>query len=234
MIMRFTKKITKSNIGKGKMHHCYVTIPKRQVDPDVFFGKPNGKKRTIIDKLTGIPFEFTYSQNQSKKNNEHRLSSFLTYFRLINVQIGDVLSVEKVTENVDGRKKSKYFMSVVKNDFYFENEDIDNEKLYEGAKQLITVNKYERSKKAREKCLEYHGYNCKVCNLLLEEKYGDLGYKYIHVHHLKKIADIGKEYIINPIKDLVPICPNCHSMIHKSNPMISIEELKAKIINNEI
>ncbi|WP_177763106.1 HNH endonuclease [Flavobacterium sp. I3-2] len=233
MTLTFTKKITKSNLGKADMHHCYITIPKRQVDPNNFFGKPNGKKRTIIDKLTGIPFEFTYSQNQSKKNKEHRLSSFLTYFRLVNAQVGDILCVEKLIENVKGKQKVKFYMSIIDNDSYFDNGE-DNVELYEGAKKIIIVNKYERSRKARKKCLEYHGYNCKICNILLEDKYGDIASKYIHVHHLTKVADIGKEYIINPIQDLVPICPNCHSMIHKLNPMLSIEELKSRIIENEI
>lgn len=234
MTSKFTKKLTKSNLGKADMHHCYITIPKRQIDPNVFFGKPNGKKRTIIDRLTGVPFDFTYSQNQSKKNNEHRLSSFLTYFRLVKAQVGDILCVEKVINIVEGKKKVEFYMSIIDNDFYFENEEVNNAQLYEGAKKIITVNKYERSKKAREKCLEYHGYNCKVCNELLEDKYGYIAINYIHVHHLKKIADIGKEYTINPTKDLVPICPNCHSMIHRLDPMLSIEELKSIITKNEI
>lgn len=232
--MRFTKKITKSNLSKGKMHHCYVTIPKRQVDPDVFFGKPNGKKRILIDKITGVPFEFTFSQNRSKKNNEHRLSSFLTYFRLVKAQIGDLLIVEKVSEIVEGKEKIKFYMSIIGNDFHFEKEDVDNEHLYEGAKKIITVNKYERSIKARKECLDAHGYSCNVCDVLLSDKYGDLAFEFIHVHHLKRIADIGEEYIINPINDLVPVCPNCHSIIHQANPMLSVEELKSIIIENEI
>lgn len=234
MTMRFTKKLTKSNLGKADMHHCYITIPKKQVNPDIFFGKPNGKKITIIDKLTGVPFEFTYSQNRSKKNNEHRLSSFLTYFRLVKAQVDDVLIVEKVIEKVEGKEKFKFHMSIIDNDFHFENEDVDNELLYEGAKKIITVNKYERSNKARKECLDAHGYSCKVCDVLLSDKYGDLAFEFIHVHHLKKIADIGEKYIINPINDLVPVCPNCHSIIHKAKPMLSIEELKSIITKNEI
>ncbi len=233
MNLKFTKKLTKSNLGEADMHYCYITVPKKQIDPDIFFGKPDGKKRTIIDKFTNVPFEFTYSQNQSEKNNEHRLSSFLTYFRLVKAQVGDVLHFEKVIEIKNGRKKSKYFMSITNNDFYFENEDAENEKLYEGAKKIVIVNKYERSKQARKICLEEHGYVCKVCDELLSDKYGELGNEYIHVHHLKKIADIGIEYQINPIDDLAPICPNCHSMVHRRNPMLSLEELKTIISNNE-
>ncbi len=105
-----------------------------------------------------------------------------------------------------------------------------NEDFFEGIQKQVTVNFYERNPKARKKCLEYHGYNCSVCNLNFEDKYGYIGKDFIHVHHLKQISDIKEEYLIDPIKDLIPVCPNCHAMIHKRNPPYSVGELQ-KIIN---
>lgn len=49
------------------------------------------------------------------------------------------------------------------------------------------------------------------------------------VHHLKKLADIKAEYEVDPIKDLQPVCPNCHAMIHRQDPPIEIEELKKQL-----
>jgi 5-methylcytosine-specific restriction protein A len=57
--------------------------------------------------------------------------------------------------------------------------------------------------------------------------FGDLGRNYIEVHHLKQIADAGGEYTIDPIADLRPVCANCHRMLHKRRPALSIEELKS-------
>jgi len=34
------------------------------------------------------------------------------------------------------------------------------------------------------------------------------------VHHLVPISKIGKKYRVDPIKDLRPVCPNCHAVIH--------------------
>lgn len=102
------------------------------------------------------------------------------------------------------------------------------ENLIEGAKKTITVNIYERNAKARTECIKYWGIDCKVCGLNFEREYGDYGKGFIHVHHLTKISDIGMEYQIDPIKDLRPVCPNCHSMLHKSNPPLTIEELQEK------
>jgi len=98
--------------------------------------------------------------------------------------------------------------------------------LTEGSKKEVTVNAYERNPIARKKCLEHYGFNCSVCNLNFEEAYGIIGKDFIHVHHLEQLSDIKKEYTIDPIKDLRPVCPNCHAMLHKRNPPYSLDELK--------
>ncbi|MFZ2726074.1 MAG: HNH endonuclease [Methylococcaceae bacterium] len=106
-------------------------------------------------------------------------------------------------------------------------EQIDN--YLEGKKGKITVTNYDRSSAARQRCIEYYGYNCVVCDFNFGKIYGRIGEKYIEVHHLKQIADIAQEYEINPIKDLRPVCANCHRMLHKQRPPLSIEELKNSI-----
>lgn len=96
----------------------------------------------------------------------------------------------------------------------------------EGKQKSVTHNTYDRSPAARQACIEHYGYSCCVCGFNFESAYGKLGSKYIEVHHLKQVADIGLEYLIHPIDDLRPVCANCHRMLHKARPPISIEELK--------
>jgi len=100
---------------------------------------------------------------------------------------------------------------------------------YEGAVKQTIVNRYERDTKARDKCIEYYGLKCQICLFDFEEVYGELGAGFIHVHHLTPISDIGEEYKLDPIRDLRPVCPNCHAMLHKKNPPLSIEQLKRKM-----
>ena len=110
-------------------------------------------------------------------------------------------------------------------------DELDSKKSYfEGAKKSVVVNSYERSNDARKKCLKKHGYSCAVCDFDFGSFYGEFANKYIHVHHLVPLHVIGKEYKINPEEDLIPVCPNCHAVIHmsKSKPY-TVAELKAII-----
>ena len=107
-----------------------------------------------------------------------------------------------------------------------------NEVFKEGASKAVTVNQYERSAAARSRCLEHHGYMCAVCSFDFESAYGEIGKSYIHVHHTVPISEIRGEYELDPINDLIPVCPNCHAMIHITRPALSIEQLRKHIKSN--
>jgi predicted HNH restriction endonuclease len=102
----------------------------------------------------------------------------------------------------------------------------DAETLYEGAKYHITVNAYERNPEARQRCIAHYGTSCFVCGFDFGLTYGEVGHGFIHSHHLRELSDIGEQYVIDPINDLRPVCPNCHAIIHKRKPPYSIDEVK--------
>lgn len=101
----------------------------------------------------------------------------------------------------------------------------------EGALTKMLVNKYERNPKNRAICISFYGSMCRGCGFSFGDFYGDFAKDYIHVHHLTPVSTIGENYVINPIKDLVPLCPNCHNAVHLSNPPLSLEDLKLRIGN---
>jgi len=105
----------------------------------------------------------------------------------------------------------------------------DDDKLKEGLVKKILVSIYERNTIAREMCIKYYGAKCQICGFDFEEKYGDIGKGFIHVHHKVDISTIGKEYEVDFKKDLIPVCPNCHAMLHKRKPAYSIDDLKQLI-----
>jgi 5-methylcytosine-specific restriction enzyme A len=108
--------------------------------------------------------------------------------------------------------------------------DDETQKVYtEGTPNQTFVTKYERNPFARKKCLEHYGFSCVVCDFNFQKTYGDVGKEFIHVHHLTQVANVGKTYEVDPIKDLRPVCPNCHAIIHKRKTAFTIEEVKELI-----
>lgn len=103
------------------------------------------------------------------------------------------------------------------------------EHFLEGAPNQVTLTRYERNPYARQACLQHYGYGCVVCHFDFEKTYGSLGKEFIHVHHLTQVAHIGQEYTVDPVKDLRPVCPNCHAMLHRTKAGLSIEELRARL-----
>ena len=107
---------------------------------------------------------------------------------------------------------------------------IEDQNVYtEGNSNQVVVTKYERNPFARKTCIAHYGLTCVVCGFNFESIYGELGKDFIHVHHLKPVAAIAEEYEIDPIKDLRPICPNCHAMIHRRKEPYLIEDIKEMI-----
>ncbi|WP_374754526.1 HNH endonuclease [Runella zeae] len=47
----------------------------------------------------------------------------------------------------------------------------------------------------------------------------------MHVHHLRQVSTVGNTYEVDPTKDLRPVCPNCHSIIHKRKTPFTIDEM---------
>ena len=106
-------------------------------------------------------------------------------------------------------------------------EEVGRRGYREGAVRPIFVNAFERDRAARRACIEHFGASCAVCALRFEERYGALGEGFIHVHHLLPLSKIGTDYEVDPIKDLRPVCPNCHVMLHRRRPPLSIDELRS-------
>lgn len=107
------------------------------------------------------------------------------------------------------------------------------EALEEGKRKTVQVNVYERNPIARTQCINHYGAQCQVCDLNFETKYGEIGIGFIHVHHIIPLHQIQKDYIVDPIKDLIPVCPNCHAMLHRkeNDRYLSIAQLRTRIVD---
>lgn len=106
-----------------------------------------------------------------------------------------------------------------------------------GVGKRVLVNKYERSQVARRKCIEIHGSHCIICGFSSAATYGEEFANKIEVHHIVPLNEIGCDYKVDPIKDLVPVCPNCHMMLHtkmSTGEYPTIELLKKRLFNTSM
>lgn len=96
----------------------------------------------------------------------------------------------------------------------------------EGARKTVVVNRYERDPRNRAAAIAIHGCKCFACGLQMSDRYGDIADGFIEIHHLKPLHTLGEDYCVDPYLDLIPLCPNCHSIVHRRSPQLSLDELK--------
>ena len=105
-------------------------------------------------------------------------------------------------------------------------------KFYEGDPDVIKMTKYERNRKARRACLAHYDAWCIICGFNFKAAYGPAAEGFMHVHHMQMIKEKGKKHKVDPIRDLQPVCPNCHSVIHIKLQPYTIQEVKEMVAAN--
>ncbi|HQM01359.1 MAG TPA: HNH endonuclease [Ruminococcus flavefaciens] len=105
----------------------------------------------------------------------------------------------------------------------------------EGARIQITATIYERNSANREKCLQKWGTKCQICGFDAAAVYGIEFADLIHVHHINPLGMVGEAHSIDPEKDLIPVCPNCHMILHaKKDGVYMPDEVKSMLNKKEV
>lgn len=187
------------------------------------------KDRTQLNSIKGyVVFD------KLKKVDKATLS--FDYFVQNNLISGAPIQGRRTDRDKAPNDSIRIFLAHIVNEFnnetiatdYPDEADLENKSFPEGAKQTVQVNRYERNPEARAKCLEIHGIRCEICKMSFAETYGTFAKDFIHVHHITPLHKISENYEVNPETDLIPVCPNCHAMLHRQEngiPM-TVERLK--------
>lgn len=109
----------------------------------------------------------------------------------------------------------------------------DDEGFPEGRQKLRTHLMRERNPKvireAKRRYKEKYGrLFCQVCGFDFVKIYGDIGEDYIEGHHTKPISENDGENL-TLIEDIALLCANCHKMVHRKRPWLTIEDLVSLI-----
>lgn len=111
-------------------------------------------------------------------------------------------------------------------------DEIDSEfqSFPEGTKKQKFVTYYERIPENREAAIRIHGCTCFGCEFNFEKTYGSHGAGFIHIHHTKPISEFETPRTVDPATELIPLCPNCHAMVHRNRAKtLDLDELRAII-----
>jgi len=96
----------------------------------------------------------------------------------------------------------------------------------EGAVTTVQANRFERDRRNRAAAIAIHGASCLACGVDMGRLYGAIAEGFIEVHHVTPVSKLGEGYVIDPAKDLVPLCPNCHAIAHRRSPPLSVEDIQ--------
>lgn len=162
----------------------------------------------------------------SKKSNYWRSS-----VRPISAHVfADIIVAASITE-------SHYIIEDIKNEDVHSEKEADEESLVsyeEGKKSSKFVTIYERDQKLKKLAKNLHGTTCFACGFNFGDFYGEYAKDFIHIHHVVPVSEFGGAKNVDPKTDLVPVCANCHGVIHrKKDRTLSVDELKVMIIANK-
>lgn len=105
--------------------------------------------------------------------------------------------------------------------------EVDISALEGGSKLRLHMKKERQSslvKRAKEHWLRTEGeLRCGICNFSFSEQYRGLGEGFIEVHH-RSLVPSTKQKV--SIKDLIPVCANCHRMLHRKNGLVDVQIVK--------
>ena len=99
----------------------------------------------------------------------------------------------------------------------------------EGERKHVEFEMAHRNPALRQACIDKYGYQCQCCGMNFTDLYGEeLGAQFIEVHHMKMLSTYDENRPDDYVENLVPLCSNCHSMIHhgKDGPL-SLRDLRA-------
>lgn len=218
-------------IEVGDIVYIYSSYTEKRLTHKCIVEKVNVSRQEIIDDnkyVLSSKFDNSYQEGKNYINLrliEELNKDELNYEQLMQHGLKTTQSMNRMTEEL-----KEYIEKICNLDDiqYYE----EREFLKEGKTKQVFVNLFERNSKARQECINYYGgYQCQICRFDFEKVYGELGRHFIEVHHKIPLSKIGKNYIVNPKKDLLPVCPNCHAMLHRK---INGEPIDYNILKNII
>ncbi len=215
------KVLSRTDAGESSTHQSGILVSvadgERLFPPSMRSG--SGEEFQCEDHTGNI---WTFRFFHRAKASESRITLTTRYIRRYLIRSGDTVRLyPPAQENAPYRIEfTPAKPSTIEGEEYLENFG------EEGAVRTIRVNQYERDPRNRAAAIRRHGVRCFGCRREMAEMYGEIAHGYIHIHHTKPISRGQRKPSVD---DLVPLCPNCHAVVHLRDTPLTINELKELI-----
>lgn len=195
------------------------------------YARENLFKKDLIEILDDL-FNKIVERNNIDMSNAKTPKSTLSRVLETNSQ-STTYGVNNTFYSVYGVSERRGFWGLVDNDIpqgepsYTQ----DDDSFAEGKEVLRKHVEHERNRKliilAKQKFRDEHNGElfCEACGFNFEKEYGELGKDFVEVHHTKPVSEMQDGEKTN-INDVVMVCSNCHSMIHRRRPWLTKEDIK--------
>lgn len=153
------------------------------------------------------------------EKHKHKKDSSIIRFEKIRDDLYHIGLIYAVEAQKDAENESKEFAC-----------EVNELKRLEGnIKQYFAIGP-ERNTKNRQDAILFHGTKCSICNFDFEQFYGEHGSGFIEIHHITPLQT-GNERPVDPQTDLIPVCSNCHRMIHRRRENYLTPEMLKEMIS---
>jgi 5-methylcytosine-specific restriction protein A len=227
-LSRAGKKLPPIELNTSSWYNAYM----------IFYNKLNGGRtpsefenslKNIRDQFDGY-FSETMREgwkSPTKPNQPAKLSTSLksTFDKFESTSLGVIWGkIKKYADFTFIHSKAEINDAFLPNRFeYYESRTV----YLEGKKKARISNYIERNPQLRRLAIKHHGANCAACGFNFQDFYGDFAVGFIEIHHLLPLhMEENNRRETNYMTDLIPLCSNCHSVVHrKQDSVISLEEL---------
>jgi len=207
----------------GRTGHDFANAYDPEEEVLIWYGKPetHSNQPLVKDMIDGVLNIHFFARWDSKN------------IRFIYLGEGTIVSFEDGTPIQNDKTAIRFVVSLSSRNMSIGAEglpDVSGDVPEFAKRKSMIVNKWERDLGKRQECINHFGYDCQVCGFSFERAFGELGREFCHVHHIEPLGEVGGEKNIDPTRDLIPVCANCHAMIHRQTPALKPEQLRAILL----
>jgi hypothetical protein len=102
----------------------------------------------------------------------------------------------------------------------------------EGQRKLREAYFFARNPRLAAEAKRQRDYTCEICSFNFRQQYGALGQDFAECHHKNPLSErpeeLWSQVLTTSLDDVAVVCANCHRMLHRQRPALSVEALRAQ------